>query len=254
MVDGSLVLMGGQSDVSLSLYPETLGTDGISSGYIQCCCCYCFDYVTLYTNLFQAAPQPAEQAQQILCKHCNHNLGLYEEASHGWRIWKWSVSVSTGSSTNLQHADFTPQKWISARLLYLVENSGVRKFHIRPISSATPATNADPPCPVPSLLVWVFTPDLMYSSSVPSPGRQDPTRSIKIFYKKQTWQPLQPGEPESASVDDVEFPAQLFEELECRLNESQQMLPPTARSFQGWNVGLLERFDVSLQSSMHHSQ
>jgi hypothetical protein len=154
--------------------------------------------------------------------------------------------VSTDSSVSSQHANFTPQKWISARLLYLVENSGVRKFHIRPVSLATPATNAGSPCPVSSLLVWVFTPDLMYSSSVPSPGRQDPTRSVKIFYKRQTWRPLQPGEPESASVDDVEFPVQLFGELERGLEESQQMLPPTARSFQGWNVGLLERFDVSL--------
>jgi hypothetical protein len=38
MVDGSSVLLGGQSDVSLSLYPETLGTDRISSDYIQHCC------------------------------------------------------------------------------------------------------------------------------------------------------------------------------------------------------------------------
>jgi hypothetical protein len=189
-----------------------------------------------------------------VCKHCNHSLGLPEEASDGWRIWKWAVSMSMDSSASSQHADFTPQKWISARLLYLVENSGVRKFHIRPLSSPTPATNTDSLGPVPSLLIWVFTPDLMYSSSVPSPGRQDPTRSVKIFYKKQTWQPLQPGEPESASVDDVEFPTQLFHELERGLKESQQMLPPTARSFQGWNVGLLERFDVGLQSSAEHSR
>jgi hypothetical protein len=88
----------------------------------------------------------------------------------------------------------------------------------------------------------------MYSSSAPSPGRQDPTRSVKVFYKKQTWQPLQPGEPESASIDDVEFPAQLFEELGRGLAESQRMLPPTARRFQGWDVGLLERFDVGTQA------
>jgi hypothetical protein len=55
---------------------------------------------------------------------------------------------------------------------------------------------------------------------------------------------LQPGEPESATIEDVEFPAELYEELEKSLNESQEVLPATARKFQDWDVALLERFDV----------
>lgn len=66
---------------------------------------------------------------------------------------------------------------------------------------------------------------------------------MKVFYQPQTWQPLKPGEPESASVEDVEFPEDLFLELRNALHESQKVLPPTARNFQGWEVGLLERFD-----------
>jgi hypothetical protein len=96
---------------------------------------------------------------------------------------------------------------------------------------------------MPSLLVWVFTPDLLFSSSMPSPGRLDPTRSMKVFYKHQTFAPLKPGEPESASIEDVEFPEELFQELSSVLDASQKVLPPTARKFQGWEVGLLERFD-----------
>lgn len=67
---------------------------------------------------------------------------------------------------------------------------------------------------------------------------------MKVFYKQQTWKPLEPGEPESASIEDVEFPDELFEELKKGLEQSQELLPPTARKFQGWDVGLLERFDV----------
>ena len=67
---------------------------------------------------------------------------------------------------------------------------------------------------------------------------------MKLFYQKQTWQPLQPGEPESATVEDVEFPRDLFEELGRILEQSQRLLPPTAKRFQGWDVGLLERFDA----------
>jgi hypothetical protein len=67
---------------------------------------------------------------------------------------------------------------------------------------------------------------------------------MKVFYQKQTWQPLKPGEAESASIENVEFPVGLFEELGHVLEESQKVLPPTARKFQGWEVGLLQRFDV----------
>jgi len=67
---------------------------------------------------------------------------------------------------------------------------------------------------------------------------------MKVFYQKQTWQALKPGEPESASIEDVEFPVDLYEELEKGLEGSQRLLPPTAKKFQGWDVGLLERFEV----------
>jgi len=84
----------------------------------------------------------------------------------------------------------------------------------------------------------------MFSSSITRPHRSDPTRAIKCFFKKQTWAPLQPGEPESATIEDVEFPKELYDELEKSLDKSQDVLPATARRFQEWDVGLLERFDV----------
>jgi hypothetical protein len=67
---------------------------------------------------------------------------------------------------------------------------------------------------------------------------------MKVFYKRQTWAPPHPGEPEKADVDEVAFPIGLFEELERVLRESQYILPVGAREFQGWEVGLVERFDI----------
>lgn len=84
----------------------------------------------------------------------------------------------------------------------------------------------------------------MFSSSISRPHRTDPTRAVKCFFKEQTWAPLQPGEPESTTIEDVEFPTELYEELEKSLDESQDVLPATARKFKEWDVGLLERFDV----------
>ncbi|KAJ4372165.1 hypothetical protein N0V83_003938 [Neocucurbitaria cava] len=148
------------------------------------------------------------------------------------------------------HEEATTQKGYAAvaRLLYLIENFGVRKFNVHPLATA-PKPSSDPlstpeaPKVTPSVLIWVFTPDLLFSSSIPSPQRHDPTRSMKVFYQKQSWQPLKPGDPESATVEDVEFPQDLFEDLNRVLEQSQGLLPPTTRNFQGWDVGLLERFD-----------
>ncbi|KAF2682438.1 hypothetical protein K458DRAFT_307079 [Lentithecium fluviatile CBS 122367] len=165
------------------------------------------------------------------CKHCSHVVGTPDEPSEGWRIWKWCIGV--------QNRSYSIQKWISARLLFLVENQVIRKFHVHPSPSVSD-TN-----PVPSLLIWVFTPDLFVSSSIPSEGgRQDPTRSMKVFYKRQTWAPLKPGEVETVDVEDVVFPTGLFEEFVRVLGRSRMVLPEGARRFQGWEVGLLERFDV----------
>ncbi|CAO2656714.1 Nn.00g055170.m01.CDS01 [Neocucurbitaria sp. VM-36] len=182
----------------------------------------------------------------LICKVCDHNLGSQDDASNGWRIRKWCVGVATSDSS--PPTTYATQKWIVARLLYLIENSGVRKFHVHSLtptaaSSSDLPTTLEPQSSVPSLLIWVFSPDLLFSSSIHSPNRHDPTRSMKVFYQKQTWQPLRPGDPESATVEDVEFPPDLFEEMGKVLEQSQGLLPPTARSFQGWNVGLLERFD-----------
>ncbi|KAH6638098.1 HECT-like ubiquitin-conjugating enzyme-binding-domain-containing protein [Boeremia exigua] len=181
----------------------------------------------------------------VTCKHCGHTLGKQDTAADGWRIWKWCLSISSGLTASPSYSTYSVQKWISARLLYLIDNVGVRKFHIHHPPSPTVSTAAaTSPSPTPSILVWVFTPDLMFSSSIVRPHRTDPTRAIKCFFQKQTWAPLQPGEPESATIEDVEFPAELYEELEKSLDESQDVVPPTARKFQGWDVGLLERFDV----------
>jgi hypothetical protein len=167
-------------------------------------------------------------------------------------MWKWNLEVNSASSAKPHHHTYSTQKWITARLLYLIENTGLRKFHIHPTPMLPPSpvlnedtTSASYPKPTtPSILVWVFTPDLFFSSSIVSPGRLDPTRSMKVFYQQQTWKPLEPGEPESASIEDVEFPDELFEEMKKGLEESQELLPPTARKFQGWDVGLLGRFDM----------
>ncbi|KAF1359503.1 hypothetical protein EJ07DRAFT_178565 [Lizonia empirigonia] len=192
-------------------------------------------------------PDEEQSDAAVVCRHCSHTLGKQDTAADGLRIWKWCLSISCGPTSSPSYSTYIVQKWISARLLYLVDNVGVRKFHIHPPPSSTTlpsaaSTSASPP--IPSILLWIFTPDLMFSSSISRPHRTDPTRAIKCFFRQQTWAPLQPGEPESTTMEDVEFPTELYEELEKSLDESQDVLPATTRKFKEWDVGLLERFDV----------
>ncbi|KAF2792235.1 hypothetical protein K505DRAFT_326309 [Melanomma pulvis-pyrius CBS 109.77] len=183
------------------------------------------------------------QTTSLVCKTCTHILGTQDPSTSGWRIWKWSIGVISPPKPN--PTTYSIQKWISARLLFLIENTGVRKFHVHPEISPSSSSDA---APIPSLLLWVFTPDLLFSSSLPSPSpstpRRDPTRAMKVFYQHQTFALPKAGEQESASIEDVEFPGGLYEELERGLRESGGLLPVSARQFQGWEVGLLERFDV----------
>ena len=66
---------------------------------------------------------------------------------------------------------------------------------------------------------------------------------MKIF-----WKPVSAAEADrllgGATHEEVSLPASAIVEIEDCLRESASFLPPGARKFQGWDVGLLERFDL----------
>lgn len=48
--------------------------------------------------------------------------------------------------------------------------------------------------------------------------------------------------PSSLSVEELELPPMTFEAVSAALLASHAMLPPSARNFKEWKVGLLNRF------------
>ena len=48
---------------------------------------------------------------------------------------------------------------------------------------------------------------------------------------------------EREDTDDLLLPAEAIEEIVSCLEESAAVLPPSARTFQEWKVGLLERYE-----------
>ncbi|KAL9088617.1 MAG: hypothetical protein Q9165_006137 [Trypethelium subeluteriae] len=124
------------------------------------------------------------------------------------------------------------EKWISSCILAYVENESIRYFHMQPEPSSRQVT---------SLLLWVFTPDISFSSSVRAGNRQDPTRAMKVMWQIR---------PHSADQDkqlnfryeDMFLPASVVSDIKQALLDSQYLLPASSRTFKEWSVGLLPRF------------
>jgi HECT-like Ubiquitin-conjugating enzyme (E2)-binding len=95
------------------------------------------------------------------------------------------------------------------------------------------------------LQLWVFTDDLNFSSSVRSSERTDPTRAIKAL-----WKPLDRPvdtfmQQNQSSVEELILPPRIFDEVRQALLRSAELLPSSVKQLNGWQVGLLERFDRS---------
>ncbi|KAE9976655.1 hypothetical protein BLS_001938 [Venturia inaequalis] len=169
---------------------------------------------------------------------CGNELGAADDSVSGLKIYKWGVQLR---KDNLPSArSFSSQKWISSLLLSSSENTGVRRFVVEP---SLPIYNMLPP----SILLWLFTPDLSFSSSYQScsdpTSRKDPTRAIKSYHKPLS-NPSDFLNKNSTSHEHLLFPPGLYKSLVESLETSQLLLPAAARKFQDWNVGILERFDA----------
>ncbi|QDS68373.1 hypothetical protein FKW77_010740 [Venturia effusa] len=182
----------------------------------------------------------SEADASLCCEKCGSELGVADDTVSGWKIYKWSVRLRKDSRS--EPRAFSVQKWISSLLLSSSENTGVRRFVVEP-SSPIAKSDTLPP----SILLWLFTPDLCFSSShqPPSktPPRNDPTRAIKVYHKPLT-NPSDFLNKNSTSHEHLLFPPGLYKSLADSLETSKLLLPEAARRFQDWDVGILERFDA----------
>ncbi|TLD25863.1 putative transporter [Venturia nashicola] len=182
----------------------------------------------------------SESDTSLCCEKCGNELGVADDSISGWRIYKWNVQLRKDNPPN-PHA-FSSQKWISSLLLSSSENTGVRRFVVEP-SSPIARSDTEPT----SILLWLFTPDLCFSSSYQSSlkpiPRKDPTRAIKVYHKPLV-NPADFLNRNSTSHEHLLFPSGLYKSLVDSLETSQLLLPAAARKFQDWDVGILERFDA----------
>jgi ubiquitin-protein ligase E3 D len=67
-------------------------------------------------------------------------------------------------------------------------------------------------------------------------------RALKLFYQK-TDDSQKLLDEHQASLEELPLPASIFASFQNSLIESTDLLPPSARKFQGWTIGLLDRFE-----------
>lgn len=99
------------------------------------------------------------------------------------------------------------------------------------------------PVPPPAgLLLWIFNPDIYYSSSrrcTPDPSVH---RALKIFYQPLS-DPSALLDSHNTTLEELALPEPEYNALHKTLLESRAYLPTSAREFQDWKVGLLDRWE-----------
>lgn len=176
------------------------------------------------------APHGSNGVAHLNCSSCSATVGTLDVATSSYKLFKLALSLS---SKNDHKQTFNVTKWLSCHLLNSMDNQGLRKFVVAP----SPASK-------PSLIIWLFAPDLNIASSVAA--RDEPLRVTKILWKLA---PVQRQDTlldkQSMTEGEIEVSHFEFEALKKSLEQSAILLPESVQRFQDWNVALLERFNVS---------
>ncbi|ODM15116.1 hypothetical protein SI65_09355 [Aspergillus cristatus] len=178
----------------------------------------------------------------ITCTQCNALIGLEDPIANGWRLLKAALSAYTPSTTEEKGTWHThpTETVVAAQLLELVERESARRFVVH-------YSGKD------GLLLWVFNPDLRYSTTSTSHSTTTTAhRGMKILFQEtSTVEDLlspENGKPSSLSLEELKLPSDIYKSVYQTLVERNAMLPVSARGFREWRVGILERFERSLNT------
>lgn len=172
----------------------------------------------------------SDAAAHLNCSSCDATIGILDVATSSYQLFKLALSLS---SKNDLRQNFNVTKWLSCHLLNSMDNQGLRKF----VVTSSPALQ-------PSLLIWLFAPDLNIASSAATYVK--PLRVTKILWKPAPAQRQDTLlDKQSMTEGEIEVPNFEFQALESSLEQNAVLLPESAQRFQEWNVALLERFVAS---------
>jgi hypothetical protein len=160
-------------------------------------------------------------------------LGERNTALNAIKLFKPRLAIRPDPTKDLESYD--PSIFINAQLLLSIESLATRKFILH---SATPSH--------PGLHIWVFNPDIHYSSSVTGPIAH---RATKVFYQPVP-NPQELLDANHNTLEELILPQSILDEFSTSLIASTKILPESARSFKEWSVGLLGRYERNPISGM----
>lgn len=164
------------------------------------------------------------------CISCGEIVGIRgKKERDSLRLFKWGIALQR--SRELDWETCSVQEIVSAQLLVLIEDQAAYKF-LAYTGNARDSKTA--------LMLWIFTTDLMYSTSA------KPTqRAMKVFYSTVT-DPSKILEEQIDRIEELQLPSQALKTLQADLRTSTEILPQSARNHREWSIGLLNRWNPIL--------
>ncbi|EXJ78012.1 hypothetical protein A1O3_09171 [Capronia epimyces CBS 606.96] len=173
----------------------------------------------------------------LKCPGCGITLGFRQEGEIGYRLFKSRLQVIP--DLNQDAEQFPAAIFVCAQLLSLIESSVTRRIVVH----ADNHTESD--LKTEGLMLWIFNPDIYYSSS-----KRGPTvhRAMKVFYKTLP-DPVKFLDANSNVYEELVGTTDDLADFKKSLQESTEILPQSARRFQDWDVGLLDRWEKNATGS-----
>ncbi|KAJ4164246.1 hypothetical protein LMH87_005927 [Akanthomyces muscarius] len=170
-----------------------------------------------------------EKFLNVNCSNCASNVGTFSVLAFTVAFFKWQIACEVSP---VQEAP-SSSECLVATLLSTIARSGSSKSVVMPrnMSSADESSH--------HLQLWVLNNHIIFTSNQIS----TPTSAVKVLFKEiGEKEALDLVESLSNDVQDINFPAPAIQVARETLKSSQDMLPLSERSFQEWQVGLLERW------------
>ncbi|KAH8593335.1 ubiquitin-conjugating enzyme E2-binding protein [Bisporella sp. PMI_857] len=200
--------------------------------------------------------------QPLSCTKCKEYIGHIDKNAEGYRLYKWRLNIVSKASATYYGP--STSSIITAQLQSIMSAQCCSKVLLLPMTYKSPAHSIPPSestdgntapsssSPTTVLHFWVLSPTIRYSSTARDTKQdrkagdmQDLPASklaMKIFWKRISGSMVE-SLVGNASVEEVFLPEETIAEIHETLRESADFLPASARKFQDWDVGLLERFE-----------
>ncbi|KAL2266625.1 hypothetical protein VTJ83DRAFT_5977 [Remersonia thermophila] len=171
----------------------------------------------------------------VFCSSCHAQLGLFNVRASAVTLLKWQVLCRSASGSVP-----TAPECLAASLIASAARSGSSKSLVTPLPDAArgdPGKGAE----TDALHIWMLNSGIVFSSS----GVPRCVPAIKLLFRAVS---VEEADKMLAGLTcdshEISLPGGTIRQILQHLQESTTLLPPGERTFQGWNVGLLSKWNV----------